>query len=111
MEDPGPLSTFEGFGDNALNFILRCYLPSMENRITTISELHMTIDKLFREAGITIAFPQRDVHLDASSPVDVRVVSEESTTQAPEVQTKSVPEVQTGSEQEVQTDSEPEESS
>jgi potassium efflux system protein len=103
LEDPAPLATFEGFGDNSLTFILRAYLPGMEKRIATTSELHMKIDKLFREAGITIAFPQRDVHLDASSPVDVRVVSEESTNQASEVQTKSVPEVQ--------TDTEPEESS
>jgi potassium efflux system protein len=61
----------------------------MENRIATISELHMTIDKLFREAGITIAFPQRDVHLDASGPVDVRVVSEAPPTQKPEPKTDS----------------------
>ena len=30
---------------------------------TWISELHQAIDKAFREAGIEIAFPQRDVHL------------------------------------------------
>jgi potassium efflux system protein len=40
--------------------------------------MNMTIDKSFRQAGITIAFPQRDVHLDASSPLEVRVVSETS---------------------------------
>jgi potassium efflux system protein len=111
LEDPAPIATFEGFGDNSLTFLLRAYLPSMEHRIATISELHMAIDKLFREAGITIAFPQRDVHLDASSPVDVRVVSEEPTTQTPEVQTESKPEVQIESEPGVQTKSEKEESS
>ncbi|UCG11709.1 MAG: mechanosensitive ion channel [Deltaproteobacteria bacterium] len=84
LDDPAPLATFEGFGDNSLTFLLRAYLPSMENRLMTINELHMAIDKLFREAGITIAFPQRDVHLDASGPVDVRVVSEESTVQTSE---------------------------
>ena len=49
----------------------------------------MAIDKLFREAGITIAFPQRDVHFDASGPVPVQVVSEEKTTQTTEVPSKS----------------------
>ena len=29
-----------------------------------------------REAGITIAFPQRDVHFDTSGPLEVRVVPE-----------------------------------
>ena len=28
----------------------------------------------FREAGIVIAFPQRDVHLDTLSPLEVRMV-------------------------------------
>ena len=30
---------------------------------TWISELHQAIDKAFREAGIEIAFPQRDLHV------------------------------------------------
>jgi potassium efflux system protein len=78
LEDPAPMATFEGFGDNALNFLLRCYLPNLDNRLATITELHLAIDKVFREAGITIAFPQRDVHLDHAHPLEVRVKSEEN---------------------------------
>jgi potassium efflux system protein len=74
MDDPATLCTFDGFGDNALNFTLRCYLPSMEKRLATVNELHMAIDKAFREAGISIAFPQRDVHIDTLGPLDVHVV-------------------------------------
>jgi potassium efflux system protein len=40
--------------------------------------MNMEIDKKFRQAGISIAFPQRDVHLDATGPLEVRVVSEPS---------------------------------
>ena len=29
-------------------------------------DLHMAIDRAFREVGITIAFPQRDVHIKAA---------------------------------------------
>jgi potassium efflux system protein len=76
LDDPEPLITFDQFGDNALNFTLRCYLPSMEKRLSTVNELHMAIDKAFRDAGITIAFPQRDVHIDTLGPLDVRVVPE-----------------------------------
>jgi potassium efflux system protein len=76
LDDPAPLVTFDQFGDNALNFTLRCYLPSMEKRLATINELHMAIDRAFREAGIKIAFPQRDVHFDTSGPLDVHVVPE-----------------------------------
>ena len=73
LVDPAPIATFEGFGDNALNFVLRCYLPNLDNRLATINELHMAIDKALREAGITIAFPQRDVHMDPAHPLEVRV--------------------------------------
>ena len=44
------------------------------------SELHQEIDRSFREAGIVIAFPQQDVHLDGTKPVEIRVVSEDLST-------------------------------
>lgn len=63
LTDPAPIITFEGFGDSTLNLVVRCYLPSLEKRIFTISELHVNINKRFRDEGIEIAFPQRDLHL------------------------------------------------
>lgn len=63
LTDPAPVITFEGFGDSTLNLIVRCYLPSLEKRIFTISELHTNINKRFRDEGIEIAFPQRDLHI------------------------------------------------
>jgi potassium efflux system protein len=75
LTDPAPLVTFENFGDNTLNLLMRCYLPNLDRRITTISDLHQTIYKKFNEAGISIAFPQRDVHLDTRSPLEVHIVS------------------------------------
>ncbi|MBN1908401.1 MAG: mechanosensitive ion channel [Pirellulales bacterium] len=68
LEDPAPRVTFEGFGDSALTFVLRCFLPSLEKRLDVIHSLHTSIDKAFREAGIEIAFPQRDVHVRTISP-------------------------------------------
>jgi potassium efflux system protein len=73
LEDPKPILTFEGFGDNALTLIMRCYLSSLEFRIFTISALHESINRKFEEASIVIAFPQRDIHLDTSRPLDVRI--------------------------------------
>ncbi len=73
LDDPAPIVTFEGFGDNALTLLLRCYLDSLEFRLATISELHEAINRKFEEAGITIAFPQRDVHLDTARPLDIRI--------------------------------------
>lgn len=63
LDDPPPLATFEGFGDSTLDFVLRAYLPSLENRLQTTHDLHMRIDAEFRQAGIEIAFPQRDLHI------------------------------------------------
>jgi len=45
----------------------------MEHRLITRSELNQLINRKFEEAGIQIAFPQRDVHLDTTSPLEIRV--------------------------------------
>ncbi len=68
LEDPAPLASFEEFADSALNLVLRAYLPDLDNRLGTITELHTEIDKRFAAAGIQIPFPQRDVHLHHSAP-------------------------------------------
>ena len=66
LDDPEPLVTFEAFGDSALLLRMRCYLDSMEFRTRTRSEVHEIVNRKFEEAGIVIAFPQLDVHLDAN---------------------------------------------
>ncbi len=63
LPDPSPTATFEGFGDNTLNLVLRAFLNSLDNRLATIHELHQRIYQAFNEAGIEISFPQRDLHL------------------------------------------------
>ncbi len=54
---------FRGFGDNALNFELRCFIRDIETRLEVTSDLNLAIDKAFRELGIDVPFPQRTVHL------------------------------------------------
>lgn len=61
---------FLDFGDSSLNFQLRCFTNDVSSRITTSSALRFEIDRLFREAGIEIPFPQRVVHMAADKPVD-----------------------------------------
>lgn len=76
LRTPEPVVFFADFGDSALVFEVHFWIRMrtlMERRIIE-SELRYRIDELFREAGITIAFPQRDVHLDAARPLEVRVV-------------------------------------
>lgn len=73
LEDPKPLVTFESFGDNALVIILRCFIGIMDMRLQTTSELNQAIYHKFDKAGIIISFPQRDIHLDTTRPLDIRV--------------------------------------
>ena len=73
LKDPEPLVTFEDFGDSALVIALRCYIESMDYRLQTHSELNEAINRKFADAGIVIAFPQRDIHLDTSRPLDIRL--------------------------------------
>ena len=48
------------------------------------SDIRYRIDSLFRDAGITIAFPQRDVHLDSLSPIEVKMVPNGSDSESPD---------------------------
>jgi len=78
LSEPAPQAVFKGFGDNSLNFELRVYINGIDDYIPMLHELNVAIDNAFKEAGVTIAFPQQDVHLDATGPLEVRVVSEAS---------------------------------
>ena len=73
LDEPAPFVSFEGFGDNTLKLCLRCYLDDMEVRLSTRSRLHTVINKAFNEAGIVIAFPQLDLHIDPDSALNVRL--------------------------------------
>ncbi len=63
LKDPAPMAVFEGFGDSKLNFVLRCFLPSLEGRLDAIHSLNTTIAAEFKKADIEIAFPQQDLRI------------------------------------------------
>lgn len=63
LADPEPRVLFLEFGDSSLNFDVRVYIPSVDYFLQTKHRLHKAIDNAFREAGIEIAFPQRDIHV------------------------------------------------
>ena len=69
------LVLFEEFGDNSLSFTVLFWThvtrPMDLRRIQ--SDIRYEIDSSFREAGIVIAFPQRDVHIDSLSPLEVKI--------------------------------------
>ena len=73
LDDPAPKVMFFNFGDNTLDLQLRCFIGNVDFRLQTISEINEAINEKFNAADICIAFPQRDVHLDISQPIDIRL--------------------------------------
>ncbi|MEM7082667.1 MAG: mechanosensitive ion channel domain-containing protein [Pseudomonadota bacterium] len=74
---PKPRALFMNFGDSSLDFELRVWLRQIEKRFLVSSDLNFAIDKAFREAGIEIPFPQRDLHIKSwSNDVHVGVDAE-----------------------------------
>jgi potassium efflux system protein len=63
MKEPAPLVNFDKFGDSALLFAIRFYLPTLDNRVNIIDEIHNRIIEKFRQEGIEMAFPHQDLRI------------------------------------------------
>jgi potassium-dependent mechanosensitive channel len=63
LDNPEPSPLFIEFGPSSLNFELRAWVGKPQHRLRVKSDLLMEIDRKFREAGVEIPFPQRDLHL------------------------------------------------
>jgi small-conductance mechanosensitive channel len=63
LPEPQPNSIFEGFGNSSIDFQLRFWVSTVEERLRIRTEVAVIIDRLFREEDIVIAFPQLDLHL------------------------------------------------
>ena len=62
---PRPDVLFSDFGDSALVFVLRVW-TDVDNMLKVATAIRFEIDRVFREQGIEIAFPQRDIHIRSS---------------------------------------------
>ena len=64
LNDPEPRCLLTGFGDNSVNLELRFWINDPSNGLGNArSEVLLSIWDKFKEAGISIPFPQRDLHL------------------------------------------------
>jgi len=64
LKDPAPSVFLEKFGDNSIDFELVVWSSEMSARPSRYrSDLNFAIERKFRESGIEIAFPQRDLHI------------------------------------------------
>jgi potassium efflux system protein len=68
VAEPPPQALFQGFGESSLDFLLRAWSDAVYDRTLAIrSELALATHRALSEAGITIPFPQRDLHLASVS--------------------------------------------
>jgi len=75
LKEPGPSVLFDSFGDSALNFVLRVWTRDFSTVPGVLrSELYFAISRAFKEQGIEIPFPQRDLHIKSGT-LNVRQVS------------------------------------
>ena len=64
LREPAPDVIFAGFGDSSLDFELRVWTMSQVRTPQILqSDMYFSIFKLFKQEGIEIPFPQRDLHL------------------------------------------------
>jgi potassium efflux system protein len=80
VKNPEPQVMFEDFGDSNLVFALYFWIDVQAGTSgqVVMSDLRFMIEKSFAEGGISMAFPQRDVHLDTTRPLQVELARQPS---------------------------------
>ena len=64
LKEPAPSAFLENFGENAIEFKLVVWSSEMSARPSRYrSDINFAIAAKFREAGIEMPFPQRDLHI------------------------------------------------
>jgi len=75
LTTPPPTVWWNGFGDNAVNFTIHCWINDPEDGVGNVkSDVLKHLWALFREHGVELPFPQRDLNLKQSEALD-RVIA------------------------------------
>jgi len=69
LKNPVPDVLFSGFGDSSWNMELRVWLQDPKTYYSTRSEINCAIVHKFRQYGIEIPYPQRDLHVRSPLPM------------------------------------------
>lgn len=81
LAKPRPIVLLNSFGDNSLEFLVYFWarLPyKLIDLDKLASALRFEINDLFKQNAIVIAFPQRDIHLDTSKPLQIELNTDKS---------------------------------
>ena len=63
LNDPEPAVGFLDFGDSSLDFALLIWIKNPQNEMKIKSSTRFMLFNAFKEEGIEIPFPQRDLHI------------------------------------------------
>ena len=71
LQTPPPVVWMNDYGDNSVNFTIHCWINDPEEGVGNVrSEVLKKLWWLFKEHGIEIPFPQRDLHLRKGDQLD-----------------------------------------
>ena len=81
LEDPEPRCLLTGFGDNAIDMELRFWIEDPQNGVSNIAdEVLRRVWRKFRDNGVEIPYPQRDLHIRSGAPLAVKPAAAEAET-------------------------------
>ncbi len=74
-KDREPFVLFSDFANSTLVFDVFFWMKveNIVDRLEAKSDIRYRLNDILTEAGIVIAFPQTDVHLDTTKPIDLRI--------------------------------------
>ncbi len=79
LATPPPTVWWNGFGDNAVNFTIHCWINDPEEGVGNVkSDVLKHLWALFKEHEISLPFPQRDLNLKQSEALDRVIAAMES---------------------------------
>ena len=70
LSDPPPSLLFLGYGESSIDFNLSVSVNQPEMSAVVRSDLYYMLWRVFKEHGIGIPFPQRDLHVRAARPLE-----------------------------------------
>ncbi|WP_435202808.1 mechanosensitive ion channel family protein [Qipengyuania sp. 902] len=71
LKAPPPTVWMSEYGDNSVNFTIHCWIDDPEEGVGNVrSAVLKKLWWLFKENGVEIPFPQRDIHLRSSDQLD-----------------------------------------
>ncbi|WP_269540644.1 mechanosensitive ion channel family protein [Cerasicoccus fimbriatus] len=80
IKEPAPICLLKGFGDSSVDLQLRFWIRDPHEGVANIqSAVLLEIWDRFKEEGIEIPFPQRDLHIKSSVPLVMQSQAEKAT--------------------------------